>query len=73
MRTKEVVKREYLEKFPDMEERIAEAHATLALSYEELLEDYRSRYPNTPEEALESYIETDIALAESEVDTTLLL
>ena len=72
MRTKEATEREYLDKFPGMEERIAEAHATLALSYEELLEDYRSRYPNTPEEALESYIENDIALAESEINTALL-
>jgi hypothetical protein len=72
MRTKEVMKREYLDKFPDMEERIAEAHAILALSFEELLADYKSKYPDTPEEALESYIETDIALAESEINTSLL-
>ena len=72
MRTKEAVKREYLEKFPGMEERIAEAHATLALSYEELLADLRGRYPNTPEEALESYLESEITLAESEINTALL-
>lgn len=73
MKTKEAVKREYLEKFPGMEERIAEAHATLALSYEELLEDLKGRYPNTPEDALERYINDDIALAESEINTALLL
>jgi hypothetical protein len=72
MRTKEAIKREYLAKFPGMEERVAEAHAILSLSYEELMEDYRSRYPDTPKETLESYIEADIALAENEIDTALL-
>lgn len=72
MKTKETVKREYLEKFPGMEERIAEAHATLALSYEELMADLRGRYPDTPEEALKSYLETEIALANNEIDNALL-
>ena len=71
MKTKEALKREYLEKFPGIEERIAEAHATLALSYEELMADLRGRYPNTPEEARESYLETEITLAESERDNAL--